>query len=121
MSRIAGTTYYSRGDVVLVHFPYTDRSGFKQRPALIISANWYTAQSTDVIVLAITSKVPPSPTRDEYVLSAIDWKSGGLLAPSTVKCGKILTLNVGLVIRRLGALPPQTVSSIMFRVQQVTS
>jgi mRNA interferase MazF len=38
------TTGYSFGDVVLVPFPFTDQSGSKKRPAVIVSSADYQAQ-----------------------------------------------------------------------------
>jgi len=38
------TTGYSFGDVVLVPFPFTDQSGFKKRPAVVVSSTEYQAQ-----------------------------------------------------------------------------
>jgi mRNA interferase MazF len=35
------TTGYSFGDVVLVPFPFTDQSGIKKRPAVIVSSAAY--------------------------------------------------------------------------------
>ena len=37
-------TEYSRGDVVLVSFIFTDETGVKQRPAVIISSDVYHQQ-----------------------------------------------------------------------------
>ena len=34
------TTGYSFGDVVLVPFPFTDQSGVKKRPAVVVSSEW---------------------------------------------------------------------------------
>ena len=50
-------TEYSRGDVVLVSFIFTDETGVKQRPAVIISSDVYRQQRQEVIISAITSKI----------------------------------------------------------------
>jgi len=50
-------TEYSRGDVVLVSFIFTDETGVKQRPAVIISSDVYHQQRQEVIISAITSKI----------------------------------------------------------------
>jgi len=51
---IPSMTPYKCGDVVLLPFPFTDLSTSKQRPALIISSDWYNDNRNDVIVVAIT-------------------------------------------------------------------
>ena len=49
-------TIYERGDVVLVPFPFSDQSASKKRPAVIISSDRYNKLSSDVVIMAITSK-----------------------------------------------------------------
>jgi hypothetical protein len=44
---------YSRGEVVLVRYPFSDLSGSKIRPAVIVSAPHI---SKDVFILPLTSK-----------------------------------------------------------------
>jgi mRNA interferase MazF len=44
---------YSRGEVVLVRYPFSDLSGSKIRPAVIINAPH---TSKDVLILPLTSK-----------------------------------------------------------------
>lgn len=48
---------YSSGDVVLVPFPFTDQSGAKKRPAVVVSGNRYNASRRDLVIMAITSQV----------------------------------------------------------------
>lgn len=48
---------HSFGDVVLVPFPFTDQSGGKKRPAVIVSSSDYNANRRDLIIMAITSQV----------------------------------------------------------------
>jgi mRNA interferase MazF len=53
------TTGYSFGDVVLVPFPFTDQTGTKKRPAVIVSSADYQAQRRDLVIMAITSQIRP--------------------------------------------------------------
>lgn len=52
---------HSFGEVVLVPFPFTDQSGTKKRPAVIVSSGGYNANRHDLIIMAITSqaRMPP--------------------------------------------------------------
>jgi mRNA interferase MazF len=94
-------TAYSRGDVVLVGFVFSDESGKKVRPALVVSSPAYQRGRQEVVVAAITSN-----TRrrlfGEHVVSG--WKEAGLLFPSTVT-GVIRTIKRAMVDRRLGTMP----------------
>ena len=47
----------SRGDVVLVEFVFSDESGTKLRPSLVINSDAYAQARHEVIVAAITSNV----------------------------------------------------------------
>ena len=51
---MAATARFSFGDVVLVPFPFTDQSGTKKRPAVIVSSHGYNASRCDIVVMAIT-------------------------------------------------------------------
>jgi mRNA-degrading endonuclease toxin of MazEF toxin-antitoxin module len=61
------TTGYSFGDVVLVPFPFTDQSGSKKRPAVIVSSADYQAQRRDLVIMAITSTRSSADFRVEAV------------------------------------------------------
>ena len=50
------TTGYSFGDVVLVPFPFTDQTGTKKRPAVIISSAVYNTAQRDLVIMAVTSQ-----------------------------------------------------------------
>lgn len=54
-----------RGDIVLVPFPFTDLSGQKVRPALIISPD---PVGNDVLLAFISSVIPTTPEATDYVL-----------------------------------------------------
>jgi mRNA interferase MazF len=114
-------TRYKQGEVVLVAFPFTDLSGIKQRPALIVSADWVNRAGPDCVLVAITSNVPARLKRGELLLSASDLTTAGLPKPSIVRAGKIFTLQQGLIRRPLGKLPAATLTNILAALQDVLS
>ena len=89
------------GDIVLVPFPFTDQSGIKKRPAVIVSSAAYNAARLDVIVMAVTSQVRPGTAFGEVVIS--DWQKAGLLKSSVIK-PVMATVERRLIIRQLGRL-----------------
>ena len=87
----------SRNDVVLVRYPFTDLSGSKVRPAVVVSA---AHPSQDVFIVPLTSRTA-SLLEGEFELG--QWKAAGLNVPTAVKRG-LYTVHEALVLRRVGAL-----------------
>lgn len=114
------TTRYSQGDVVLLPFPFTDLSAAKRRPAVVISPERYNASHQDVVVLAVTSHLTAESPQD-YRLTPEEQRAAGLPKPSLVKIDKVLTLEQTLILRRLGALPNDTVQRLVRRFQDFFS
>lgn len=46
---------FFRGEIVAVPYPFTDLTGTKTRPALIVSTDAYNRSCSDVLVAAITT------------------------------------------------------------------
>jgi len=92
---------YAFGDVVLVPFPFTDQSGGKKRPAVVVSSANYNSNRRDLVIMAITSQIRTPLDFGEALLT--DWQSAGLIKPSVLK-PLLATIEQGLVIRVLGAL-----------------
>jgi mRNA interferase MazF len=95
----------SRGDVVLVDYPFTDRTGSKVRPTLVVS----TAElhkDDDAVIAAITSVIRVSLKSSELFIdvSKPDARGTGLLSDSIVDCWNLLTLDQRFVLKRLGRL-----------------
>lgn len=53
------------GEVVLVPFPFTNQAASKKRPAVVVSNRAYNDDKPDVVVMAITSQLRPSPALGE--------------------------------------------------------
>jgi hypothetical protein len=60
------------GDVVLVPFPFTDQTGTKQRPAVVVSTARYNTNRRDIVIMAVTSQVQISLGFGEVMVD--DWR-----------------------------------------------
>ncbi|MEQ1922368.1 MAG: type II toxin-antitoxin system PemK/MazF family toxin [Pyrinomonadaceae bacterium] len=88
---------FSRNEIVLIRFPFSDLSNSKIRPAIVVSS---AHTSRDIFLVPLTSKVA-NLREGEFVLG--DWVGAGLNVPSSVKRG-IFSLQDTMVIRSVGAL-----------------
>jgi mRNA interferase MazF len=97
-----------RGDVVLVDYPFSDRTGSKVRPCLVVQADRNNQRLDDTIVVTITSRIAHTSTEPTELLIDITSSSGrqtGLLFASAVQCQNILTVDRSFVRRRIGSFP----------------
>ena len=89
-----------QGDVVLVAFVFSDGSGIKKRPALVISNDSYNAKREEIIIAAITSNTRRILYGDTKI---VEWENAGLIKPSTV-VAILQTIKKAMVQRKLGNL-----------------
>jgi mRNA interferase MazF len=101
-------TGYSRGDVVLVSSIFTDETGIKRRPAVIISSHAYHVGRDEAVIAAITSRTDRKLVGDHLIA---EWQGAGLLFPS-VATGIIRTVKVNIVDRKLGSLQNADMAAI---------
>jgi len=93
-----------RGTVVLTPFPFTDLSGAKVRPAVVVSRS---DRPGDDVILAFVSSVVPSrslPTDLVVDPSRPNFRETGLKVPSIVKCDKLATVQRQIILGELGQL-----------------
>jgi len=96
------TTTYKRGQVVVVDVPFSNHSGVKPRPALVVSTEAFHSDLPDVLVCPISSqpRYYQRPGRGDCPLR--DWRVVGLQRPSTVRISKLLAVDKQIVRRVLG-------------------
>lgn len=102
---------HAKGAVVLVPFPFTDLSGDKVRPAIIVSkANL----ADDVVVAFITSQNERKMQTTDVPVKTTDagFSLTGLKTNSTIRVQKLATLNKQVVLGELGTLPSTVVRKI---------
>ncbi|HEY8927661.1 MAG TPA: type II toxin-antitoxin system PemK/MazF family toxin [Mucilaginibacter sp.] len=86
----------AKGTIVLIPFPFTDLSGNKLRPALILAET-----TLDVTVSFITTQIQ---WRESTDIMLQPTKTNGIKKTSLVRLGKIATIDKTLVAGKLGLI-----------------
>ena len=102
-------TNWRRGDVVLVPIGFTNQTGAKRRPAVVISSDRYNATSPDVMIASITGNLQAIRHPGDHEL--VDWQAAGLPRPSLAQA-KIATVEATIIERRLGTLTPTDLAAV---------
>lgn len=104
-----------RGDIVLVDFPYSDQTGRKVRPALVVQADVWNQRIDDTILALITS----SQRRRSGVITQLDidittteGQQTGLRLNSVIQCENLVTYDQALLLRVLGHLSASAMQQI---------
>ena len=87
------------GIIVLARFPFTDLSGDKRRPALVVSRD--NDRRSDLVVCFITSVPRSGPDMAPLAATA----ETGLKVPSLVRFDKLATLDRHVIAGKIGAAP----------------
>jgi mRNA interferase MazF len=104
-----------RGDIVLADLPYSDRTGSKKRPALVVQCDRNNRRLDDVIlamITTVTGRAASEPTQLLIETKTPQGRQSGLLHDSAVKCENLITLHHRFLVRVIGQLPPEVMEGI---------
>ena len=96
-----------RGDIVIVDFPYSDHTGSKIRPALVVQSDVWNQRIDDTILALITSSSQRRvETSTQYFIdiSTIEGQQTKLRLNSIVQCENLVTHDQRLILRVIGSL-----------------
>ncbi len=93
-----------KGDIVLIPFPFTDLTGIKNRPALILVES-----ELDVTVSFVSTKLK---LQEETDIKLKPTQENGLKKESLIRLNKLATLDQELIIGRLGTVGKETLDLI---------
>jgi mRNA interferase MazF len=99
------------GLVVVINFPFSDLSGSKRRPALVV-ADW---NSDDVILCQITSVNNNDSLA--ILLSNTDFSTGSLLRNSYVRPNKLFTAGKRTVLQQVGLIKGDKFQEILIAIR----
>jgi mRNA interferase MazF len=111
------TTTYRRGSVIVVEVAFSDLSGSKRRPALVVSDEAFHRTLPDLIVCPISSRPRFYRRPGPGDCPVKEWRAAGLRRPSTVRISKLLAIDKEIVSRKLGVLPSPDLVSVEKGIQ----
>jgi len=104
-----------RGEIVLVDFPYSDQTGSKVRPALVVQADLWNQPLDDTILAMITSsrhRRVGAATQLVIDITTVEGQQTGLRLNSVIQCENLLTYDQALILRVLGRLSAAAMQQI---------
>lgn len=93
-----------RGSVVLIRYPFTNLTGAKVRPALVLTPDHLLPRLDDVLCLFISAAMPDDLLPTDFVLESghLSFPKTGLKRRSVLRMHKLALLHKALVLRVLG-------------------
>lgn len=104
-------TSYNKGDVILIPFPFSDLSGTKKRPVVVLAAVPHRKELV-CMMLTSTDKVD---AKVDYPIKNTE-KAGLLFNPTFARTSKLFTTTELLVNRKLGQLDSRDLKEIINKV-----
>lgn len=94
----------TKGDIVLIPFPFTDLSGAKNRPAFVLASSQY-----DITVSFISTQLKWKEVTD---ITLKPTKENGLKKESIIRLSKLATIDKELAIGLLGRVNSKNIQAI---------
>lgn len=101
----------NRGDVVEVDWQYTDLTGSKTRPAVVVQADFLNGLIDDTILVQITSTRHGIPGTEVLLDPAVETLSG-LAKLCVASCTNVMTFEQARVLRTIGVLSDAAMQQI---------
>ncbi|MGI9028038.1 MAG: type II toxin-antitoxin system PemK/MazF family toxin [Candidatus Saccharimonadales bacterium] len=101
------------GQVISSHFPFSDLTAQKRRPAVVVAV----VDFDDLILCQITSK--PYSSNRAIELTSPDFKTGGLPRDSYIRPDKLFTADKSVISKEHGLLSEAKLRSLKQALQEL--
>jgi mRNA-degrading endonuclease toxin of MazEF toxin-antitoxin module len=101
----------NRGEVVEVDWPFSDRTGSKTRPAIVVQADFLNGLIDDTVLVQITGTRHGLPRTEVEIDPSVE-TARGLSKVCYASCTNVLTLDQSLVLRTVGVLSDAVLQQI---------
>ncbi|HIH43472.1 TPA: type II toxin-antitoxin system PemK/MazF family toxin [Candidatus Woesearchaeota archaeon] len=101
---------YSKGDIVIIEFPFSNLTNAKKRPMLVIAE-----RGDDIIGCAITSNLDT----DGFLID--DFEEGSLPLKSKVKYWQIHTFLKSLVLKKIARMSKKSYKELVSKIDELIS
>lgn len=103
------------GQIALTPFPYTDLSGAKLRPVLMLRQ---ASRFDDWLVCMVSSKMDQAETGFDEVLTPADadFAASGLKVPSVLRLSRLAVLDASLLVGSIGSIGEERLARVRRRL-----
>lgn len=104
---------FVKGEVVVIPFPFSNISGAKRRPAMVISV----LKGSDIILCQITSRS----RSNAYSIKLYDkdFITGELRKPSNIRPDKIFTADSNIIRYSIGKLRKEKIEEVISKIIEI--
>ncbi|MDR2205020.1 MAG: type II toxin-antitoxin system PemK/MazF family toxin [Flavobacteriaceae bacterium] len=104
---------FIKGDIVVIPFPFSDLSGSKRRPALVLAD----LSGNDILLCQITSQH----TRDRFAvpLRNTDFAEGSLPSSSFIRSARIFTGDKTIIVRKTGTVKTAVMNKVVQNIMDI--
>ena len=101
----------TKGDIILIPFPFTDLTGNKLRPAIVLIET-----GQDLTICFITTQLKWEELTDIELLPT---KYNGIKKPSLIRLSKIATVDKSLAVGKLGELQKNKMVELNIKLKKL--
>lgn len=109
-------TDYEPGDVILVAYPFGERTGGRKRPALVLSSTTHNQETGELVIAQITSRLSSPPRIGDYHIEG--WRETNLPRAAMVRA-RLATIEASQALRKVGKLPEAEFQSAQADLQAI--
>jgi len=103
-----------QGDIIVTQIHYSDLSGLKTRPALVISNSEYNINSGNIIVLSISSTQPGS--KYDVNINKFDLNEGKLKVESKILTDYPAAISKNIISSKIGAITQNKLTEVKQKI-----
>ena len=108
---------YERGDIVIIELPFSDATGSKLRPTLVVSNSQYNSNRKDVLLAKISGSYYE--TEWEIKLQKEDVIGEELKKDSYIDIGFITTSEKSLIKKKVGKLKKEKLEEVIRKLEKL--
>jgi mRNA interferase MazF len=105
---------FVKGDVVVIPFPFSDLSGSKRRPALVIRK----LLGDDIILCQITASRSDNYSID---LTNCDFTEGNLPLDSFIRASRLFTADSNIIVQKRGKLNQLKINEVIEKIISIVT
>ncbi len=104
-------------DILLVPFPFSDLSGQKVRPVVVISNDTFNTSSDDVLVCAITTTIKKQ--KYSILIDQTNIEEGNLHHSCCIKAESIVKISKKHIIKKIGKIDQNLFADVKRKIQDL--